>query len=220
MDEYQINFVEDLDKSFKGLQSIYNWAPDFEMELSNASAEDKSFAQKRIDFCTEFITRSKDKNGHNIIEFKRAIAESYFYLGKKDEGEKLFEELVKRHPTVGWVWIGWSDQYWIFAQKKNKDKEKAVNILKQTLEVEGLKDKFDVLERLKDLYTELNVNEEAEQIQQKMMTESRNSGGGWSPVPFSVAKPTRVGAVKTEKIGRNDPCVCGSGKKYKKCCGK
>jgi SEC-C motif-containing protein len=28
--------------------------------------------------------------------------------------------------------------------------------------------------------------------------------------------------VKREgpKIGRNDPCTCGSGKKYKKCCGK
>ena len=28
--------------------------------------------------------------------------------------------------------------------------------------------------------------------------------------------------VKREgpKIGRNDPCSCGSGKKYKKCCGK
>jgi uncharacterized protein YecA (UPF0149 family) len=31
-------------------------------------------------------------------------------------------------------------------------------------------------------------------------------------------------AVKTivrdePKIGRNDPCPCGSGKKYKKCCG-
>lgn len=25
--------------------------------------------------------------------------------------------------------------------------------------------------------------------------------------------------VKDEKIGRNDPCPCGSGKKYKKCCG-
>ena len=24
---------------------------------------------------------------------------------------------------------------------------------------------------------------------------------------------------KTEKVGRNDPCPCGSGKKYKKCCG-
>ena len=24
----------------------------------------------------------------------------------------------------------------------------------------------------------------------------------------------------TEKVGRNDPCPCGSGKKYKKCCGR
>jgi hypothetical protein len=26
--------------------------------------------------------------------------------------------------------------------------------------------------------------------------------------------------VKGEKIGRNDPCPCGSGKKYKHCCGR
>ena len=26
--------------------------------------------------------------------------------------------------------------------------------------------------------------------------------------------------VAEKKIGRNDPCSCGSGKKYKKCCGK
>ena len=32
---------------------------------------------------------------------------------------------------------------------------------------------------------------------------------------------TRKGrTVKKEKIGRNDPCPCGSGKKYKNCCGK
>ena len=30
------------------------------------------------------------------------------------------------------------------------------------------------------------------------------------------AKPVRVGP----KVGRNDPCSCGSGKKYKQCCGK
>tara|TARA_A100001037_G_C15130809_1_gene628603 strand:- start:1442 stop:2683 length:1242 start_codon:yes stop_codon:yes gene_type:complete len=34
--------------------------------------------------------------------------------------------------------------------------------------------------------------------------------------PIEKAQPVRVG----EKIGRNDPCPCGSGKKYKKCCGK
>lgn len=26
--------------------------------------------------------------------------------------------------------------------------------------------------------------------------------------------------INENKIGRNDPCSCGSGKKYKKCCGK
>jgi uncharacterized protein YecA (UPF0149 family) len=25
---------------------------------------------------------------------------------------------------------------------------------------------------------------------------------------------------KQPKIGRNEPCPCGSGKKYKKCCGR
>jgi len=33
---------------------------------------------------------------------------------------------------------------------------------------------------------------------------------------------TKVKQIKLEtpKVGRNDPCPCGSGKKYKKCCGK
>ncbi|WP_293961735.1 YchJ family metal-binding protein [uncultured Fusobacterium sp.] len=26
--------------------------------------------------------------------------------------------------------------------------------------------------------------------------------------------------INENKVGRNDPCPCGSGKKYKKCCGK
>lgn len=30
---------------------------------------------------------------------------------------------------------------------------------------------------------------------------------------------SRPSPVPTKKIGRNDPCPCGSGKKYKKCCG-
>jgi preprotein translocase subunit SecA len=40
----------------------------------------------------------------------------------------------------------------------------------------------------------------------------------------TYGEPSRVNRSssirKTEKIGRNDPCPCGSGKKYKKCCGK
>ena len=31
--------------------------------------------------------------------------------------------------------------------------------------------------------------------------------------------PNSPTPVRTGKVGRNDPCTCGSGKKYKKCCG-
>lgn len=34
-----------------------------------------------------------------------------------------------------------------------------------------------------------------------------------------VTKTNSTTPVKSEKISRNDPCPCGSGKKYKKCCG-
>jgi tRNA-dihydrouridine synthase len=43
----------------------------------------------------------------------------------------------------------------------------------------------------------------SEERRKELYKEQRNSGT----------------VVKGKKIGRNDPCPCGSGKKYKKCCG-
>ena len=34
------------------------------------------------------------------------------------------------------------------------------------------------------------------------------------------AKTKKAEPKKSTKVGRNDPCPCGSGKKYKQCCGK
>ncbi|MBD5560254.1 MAG: preprotein translocase subunit SecA [Clostridia bacterium] len=47
----------------------------------------------------------------------------------------------------------------------------------------------------------------APSAQQRMQT---NAGSAERQMPVRVAK----------KVGRNDPCPCGSGKKYKNCCGK
>ena len=38
------------------------------------------------------------------------------------------------------------------------------------------------------------------------------------PSPFIPVDGSKKNAAK--KIGRNDPCICGSGKKYKRCCGR
>ena len=39
-------------------------------------------------------------------------------------------------------------------------------------------------------------------------------------LPYREALYEReVAKTLQEKVGRNDPCPCGSGKKFKKCCG-
>ncbi len=45
---------------------------------------------------------------------------------------------------------------------------------------------------------------------------------GVMPMPAGAGKPLNAASqpITVEKIGRNDPCFCGSGKKYKKCHGK
>lgn len=35
---------------------------------------------------------------------------------------------------------------------------------------------------------------------------------------YKIQKTSKT-VIKPPKVGRNDPCPCGSGKKYKKCCG-
>lgn len=37
---------------------------------------------------------------------------------------------------------------------------------------------------------------------------------------FNVAPREKIYPKNSQKIGRNEKCRCGSGKKYKKCCGK
>ena len=45
---------------------------------------------------------------------------------------------------------------------------------------------------------------------ERELAELQYAGGGTAPART---------VVKGRKVGRNDPCPCGSGKKYKKCCG-
>ena len=69
-------------------------------------------------------------------------------------------------------------------------------------------------ETLRILYrVELAEPEQTVAIHRPKPQEMHFSGGGEAP----QRRPARRA---TTKVGRNDPCPCGSGKKYKKCCGR
>ncbi len=78
----------------------------------------------------------------------------------------------------------------------------------------------DMIERIKEeavrllFHIQLQREEQVQELRQEQEDQPMFYGpaGGGSPRPQAVRKD--------RKIGRNDPCPCGSGKKYKKCCGK
>ena len=59
------------------------------------------------------------------------------------------------------------------------------------------------------------VTQEQQQLQDRLQT-ARASHGEESGAAETKKKPQR----NKSDIGRNDPCPCGSGKKYKNCCGR
>ena len=71
--------------------------------------------------------------------------------------------------------------------------------------------KEDILEKL--CMVQIRREEDIEELREQTPQEYVLSRGGDSPQQTTVKKDAK-------KIGRNDPCVCGSGKKYKKCCGQ
>ncbi|MBR3747894.1 MAG: SEC-C domain-containing protein, partial [Selenomonadaceae bacterium] len=63
---------------------------------------------------------------------------------------------------------------------------------------------------------EAAVRREQAKVEDRLQTARASHGGETSP----AESKKRARGVDGKKIGRNDPCPCGSGKKYKNCCGR
>ncbi len=76
----------------------------------------------------------------------------------------------------------------------------------------------DMIGRIKDetvrmlFHVQIQRQDEVQQLRREQEEQPMHYG------PPGGAKPQVV--KKDRKVGRNDPCPCGSGKKYKKCCGQ
>jgi preprotein translocase subunit SecA len=68
----------------------------------------------------------------------------------------------------------------------------------------------------------IELREEAEKVQEMVLEEGEidESRLEFAKKDVFAEEEKKNQPIKTEKVGRNDPCPCGSGKKYKKCCGR
>lgn len=147
-----IKSIDQVDKVFCGAQSLYNWCQDLEMELGNAGMDDHAYLEKRIKYIQDFCSLFPESDPLIMENMKRAEAESYFALGRVEQGEKLFARLVEEFPKSAWGYIGWADQYWLFpfSEDFTPNYEKAEGIYRMALE-RDTDNREAVMERLKSL---------------------------------------------------------------------
>jgi len=97
--------------------------------------------------------------------------------------------------------------------------------------VEYKKEAFDMFQEMIDHLKEVVVEQlfKVRASREELMPQQRTAvamvprweeGRGEGPLGAPAAAPARVEprVAGGQKVGRNDPCPCGSGKKYKKCC--
>lgn len=209
MAEAHIKNIGELEIKYKWTQFLTNYIQDLEAELHNAGLSDKKYFQKRITYCEEMLELCGEDKGLLVENTRRAIADSNYELGNKDKCDQLYSVWLEQDPDWGWGYIGWSDCYRFDRIKNPLNLEKSEEILNRALAREDVNDRVDVLERTVDLYEELDKHQEAAVLKKELETLSRVN-----PMKY-IGTP-----IRSEKVGRNDPCPCGSGKKYKKCCGK
>ena len=243
LDKGSLRSISEFDDRFRGSQSLFNWIQDLEQELWNAGLEDRQFLTARIAVCEEGLRRFATDDELMTENRRRALAESYFELGETDKAEALYRDWLKADPGWGWGWIGWSDCY-RFTRTESQDFQRCEQILREGLSLTEDRDRPDLAGRLADLCEEQGRNEEAEDLRQQAKRDAPTiettldvlSGGsvlrkktritfGEEGLPLSEL--SNLGAalrspatVVKQKVGRNEPCPCGSGKKFKKCCGR
>jgi len=144
-------------------------------------------------------------------------ARNHYRMKEEDIGADLMRQMEK------WILLQVVDSQW-------KDHLLAMDHLKEGIGLRGYAQRDPLVEYKKeafDIFAELSGRittevvmrlfkiqvqknqEERIKTQQQKVSLNYNRGE-------NVSQQT---VTKGKKIGRNDPCPCGSGKKYKKCCG-
>lgn len=148
----EMKSVLEAESVFDGLQCLYNWCQELEMALGNAAQTNSSYHQKRITYCQEFCQLFPDTDTLIIENMMRAQGEAYFCLGMTEEGEKVFQDIVKKNPKSAWGYIGWGDMYWLYEHQEGipVDYAKAETIYRKALQNQ-VDEPGEVRERLKSL---------------------------------------------------------------------
>lgn len=155
-----------------------------------------------------------------VVEYVKTKGEEAFWDEYSEIESSIYKEVLGNHNSVKTITIA------DLAKEQDTTLEFAMGF------IDGINDSLKTEFKLETIEadTELAIDIDFEKLYYNMHDAKADylySLPQWDAI-FSVEKRKEIEkackdakTIKNEnKIGRNDACPCGSGKKYKKCCGK
>jgi len=201
--------LDAFDDSFAGTEFVSNWVHDLMEALHNAGLAQPIYNEHRVRLAADFLQQIGEPVQSMRESLRRELGIGWSELRRRDQSDALFADWLREDPQWGWGWIGWADTYH-HCRSGDRNLARAEELLERGLAMEEVRDREDLIERQADLREIQGRMEEAKALRQTANALRDSHARQRMPAPFRASP----------KTGRNEPCPCGSGKKYKKCCGQ
>lgn len=209
--------IQEIMEEFDYKYPVDQWLWDFQMALLGSGR-----AQKRLEVCRK-VEELFDWRDEDDSEFRAGIGEALYDLGrtdekKKEEGKKWFEDWLEKDPDN---LPARKSYFW--CTMENEGIEAAYSIIRNKVVGNSCNMYNESLFSLAgSLAEEIGLKEDLKWINNQLESfrKSWMEAEEYNDLYDDFVMPVQQPMVKEKKIYPNDPCPCGSGKKYKKCCGR
>ena len=206
----------------------------------------KVYGVLKIEDAVKMLKRFNENIDINLLELLREA--SYYYNEFREEGgffinneidnyEEVLNDINKEDITEYASiskdeFLSMSDSNWVYNSKAGKsffkeftsmfsvDRDMTIAMMEDlALDVQEL-EPSEAVEKMIEL---IKIDDEQIRfVASNMMNKFVNKIRLWKLKGMSTndAKSSSIREASKKIVGRNDPCICGSGKKYKKCCGR
>lgn len=206
----------------------------------------KVYGVLKIEDAVKMLKRFNENIDINLLELLREA--SYYYNEFREEGgffinneidnyEEVLNDINKEDITEYASiskdeFLSMSNSNWVYNSKAGKsffkeftsmfsvDRDMTIAMMEDlALDVQEL-EPSEAVEKMIEL---IKIDDEQIRfVASNMMNKFVNKIRLWKLKGMSTndAKSSSIREASKKIVGRNDPCICGSGKKYKKCCGR
>lgn len=157
-----VTTIGGFDERFPLSQSLFNWHQDLELELGNAGLDEPAKLHARIAVGEEILRRFTDCDQLVVENWRRAIAEAWFWLGETVKADQLYRGWLDADPQWGFGWVGWASGYMPPPGKGlPADHQRAEELLHQGHAVTGVRDRDAITSWLRLAHKEALSTKEA-----------------------------------------------------------